>query len=65
MLCCTGMVMAQSIDFNLPQAGQETLVEEPGYVSWNIPHAASDTKTLDNGLTITIAAAGNADILRS
>ena len=65
MLCCTGMVMAQSIDFNLPQPGQETLVEEPGYVSWNIPHAASDTKTLDNGLTITIAAAGNADILRS
>ena len=55
---------AQSIDFNRPMSGQETLVEEPDYVSWNIQHAATDTKTLDNGVTVTIAAAGNADILR-
>ena len=63
MMCCAGMVMAQNIDFNFNNA-QDAMTNEPGYVQWKMGHFASDTKTLDNGLTVTIAAAGNADILR-
>ena len=63
MLCSAGMTVAQSIDFNFSNA-QDAMKCEPGYVSWTVPHAASDSKTLDNGLNVTIAAAGNANILR-
>lgn len=64
MMCCAEMVMAQSIDLNKVNIGQETQVQEPGYVQWDIATIASDTKTLDNGITITIAASGNATVLK-
>ena len=64
MMCCAEMVMAQSIDLNKVNKGQETQVQEPGYVQWDIATIASDTKTLDNGITITIAASGNATVLK-
>jgi len=64
MMCYAEMVMAQSIDLNKVNKGQETQVQEPGYVQWDIATIASDTKTLDNGITITIAASGNATVLK-
>ena len=63
MLCSAGMTIAQSIDFNFSNA-QDAMKCEPGYVPWTVPHAASDSKTLDNGLNVTVAATGNANILR-
>ncbi|MBR1879300.1 MAG: hypothetical protein IJ804_00895 [Prevotella sp.] len=56
--------LAQSIDLNKVNTGQETQVQEPGYVQWDISTIASDTKTLDNGLVLTIAATGNATVLK-
>ena len=64
MLCCIGMVQAQSIDLNKVNKGQESLVQEPGYLQWDVSQAPSDTKTFDNGLTIMIAATGNATTLK-
>lgn len=51
---------AQNIDFDLPgkvAPGKDT---EINYISWAVPRAKSDTKTLDNGMTITISAGGAA-----
>ena len=64
LLCCAGMVSAQSIDLNKVNKGQESLVQEPGYLQWDVSQAPSDTKTFDNGLTIMIAATGNATTLK-
>ena len=64
MMCCAEMVMAQSIDLNKVSTGQETLVQEPGYAQWDIAKIACDSKTLENGIVITIAATGNATILK-
>ena len=36
MMCYAEMVMAQSIDLNKVNIGQETQVQEPGYVQWDI-----------------------------
>ena len=63
MMCCAEMVMAQGIDFNFYNA-QDAMTNEPGYFQWKVNHVASETKTLDNGLRVTIAATGNSDILR-
>ena len=54
---------AQRIDFSFSNA-QEAQTHEPDYIEWKIPHNASSSKTLDNGMEITVAAAGNADVLR-
>ena len=54
---------AQRIDFSFSNA-QEAQTHEPDYIEWKIPHNASSSKTLDNGLEITVSAAGNADVLR-
>lgn len=54
---------AQRIDFSFSNA-QEAQTHEPDYIEWKIPHDASSSKTLDNGMEITVAAAGNANILR-
>lgn len=63
LLCSVGMMTAQRIDFSFSNA-QEAQTHEPDYIEWKIPHNASSSKTLDNGMEITVAAAGNADILR-
>lgn len=54
---------AQKIDFDM-SGRQLSEVNEDGYTSWIVPQQASDTKTID-GVTFTVAAAGNATILRS
>ena len=63
MLCCALMATAQRIDFSFSNA-QEAQTHEPDYIEWKIPHNASSSKTLDNGMEITVSAAGNADVLR-
>ncbi len=64
MLCCTLLMSAQSIDLNKVNTGQESQVQEPGYEQWDINTKASDTKTLSNGLVLTIAATGQSTILK-
>ena len=55
---------AQSIDFNFANRS-DAEVSEPDYVPWAVEQKASESKTLDNGLTVTVSAAGNATVLRS
>lgn len=64
LACCSLMVTAQKIDFNMANK-QEAQVNEPDYIAWPVSQVASESKTLDNGMTITVAATGNADILRT
>ena len=64
MMCCTGIVIAQSIDFNMTNR-QDNEVNEPDYIGWAVDQVQSQSKTLDNGLTITVAATGNANTLRA
>ena len=53
-------VSAQNIDFDLPGKTAYGKDTEINYISWAVPRAASDTKTFDNGMTITISAGGAA-----
>ena len=62
LLASLGMA-AQRIDFSFSNA-QEAQTHEPDYTEWKIPHSASSTMTLTGGLEMTVAAAGNANILR-
>ena len=55
--------MAQRIDFSFSNA-QEAQTHEPDYIEWKIPHNASSTMVLDDGMELTVSAAGNADVLR-
>ena len=55
---------AQNIDFNMTNR-QDAEVNEPDYIGWAINQVPSESKTLDNGLTITVAATGNANTLRA
>lgn len=64
MFVCTVLtISAQRIDFSINNA-QEALSHEPDYIEWKIPHLATSSMTLSNGMEITVSAAGNADILR-
>ena len=62
-LLCSATLFAQRIDFSISNA-QEAQTHEPDYIEWKIPHEATSSMTLDNGMEITVSAAGNADILR-
>ena len=53
-------LQAQNIDFDLPGKTTPGKDTEINYISWAVPRAASDTKTFDNGMTITITAGGAA-----
>ena len=53
-------VHAQNIDFDLPGKTAPGKDTEVNYISWAVPRAQSDTKTFDNGMTITISAGGAA-----
>ncbi|MBQ2209088.1 MAG: hypothetical protein II404_03880 [Prevotella sp.] len=44
---------------------QDIEVNEPGYDSWVIDKVSQQSKTLDNGLVVTVAATGNSTTLRS
>jgi hypothetical protein len=55
---------AQNIDFNMTNR-QDAEVNEPDYIGWAVNQVPSESKTLDNGLTITVAATGNTNTLRA
>ena len=55
---------AQNIDFDFP--GRNTSeVTEPGYIAWPVGRTVSDTKELDNGITITVSGEGAASAVGS
>ncbi len=58
-------LMAQNIDFDLPGKTAPGKDTEVNYISWAVPRAESDTKTFDNGMTITLTAGGAATALGS
>ena len=60
LMAVTLSTQAQNIDFDLPGKTTPGKDTEINYISWAVPRAASDTKTLDNGMTITITADGAA-----
>ena len=60
LLWCSLSLTAQNIDFDLPGKTTPGKDTEINYISWAVPRAASDTKTFDNGMTITITAGGAA-----
>ncbi len=64
VLYCAIIATAQNIDFNMTNR-QQAEVNEPGYISWAVDQVASASKTLDNGLTVTVAATGQSNILRA
>ena len=53
-------IHAQNIDFDLPGKTAPGKDTEVNYISWAVPRAESDTKTFENGMTITITAGGAA-----
>ena len=57
---CALQLAAQNIDFDLPGKQTPGKDTEINYTSWAVPRAESDTKTFDNGVTITITAGGAA-----
>ncbi|MBP5258210.1 MAG: hypothetical protein J6Z41_05665, partial [Prevotella sp.] len=59
------MMTAQNIDFDLPGKTAPGKDTELNYISWAVPRAESDTKTFDNGVTITISAGGAASAVGS
>ena len=61
---CASAMIAQNIDFNMNNR-QDAEVTEPGYVGWAVNQVASESKTLDNGITVTVAAAGQSNTLRA
>ena len=64
LLGCTIGTTAQNIDFNMTNR-QDAEVNEPDYIGWAVNQVKSESKTLDNGLTLTVAAAGKANTLRA
>ena len=64
-LLLASTAMAQNIDFDLPGKTTPGKDTEINYTSWAVPRAASDTKTFDGGVTITISAGGAASAVGS
>ena len=58
-------IHAQNIDFDLPGKTAPGKDTEVNYISWAVPRAQSDTKTFENGMTITISAGGAASAVGS
>ena len=54
----------QNIDLNMT-GRQEAEVNEPDYIGWAVNQVPSESKTLSNGLVVTVAATGNANMLRA
>lgn len=48
------VLQAQQIDFNRYTANQSQYSEE-GYEIWEVPEGDNNTKTFDNGVTLTVA----------
>ena len=56
--------MAQNIDFDFP-GRQSSEVTEPNYVAWPVGRVASESKTLEGGMTITVSPGNDATSLAS
>ena len=55
---------AQNIDFDFP--GRNTSeVTEPNYIPWAVGRVESESKTFDNGMTLTVAGGDNASAVAS
>ena len=65
ILCCAAMVMAQKIDFDFPGKTNPDKHTETGFTSWAVGRSPSDSKTFDNGVTITLTPGGAATSLGS
>lgn len=65
MMCYAGMVMAQKIDFDFPGKANPDKHTEMGFTSWEVGRVPSDSKTFDNGVTITLTPGGAATSLGS
>lgn len=63
VMACALTAGAQRIDFSMNNA-QEAQTHEPDYIEWKITHSATSTMTFDNGMELTVSAAGNANMLR-
>ena len=57
-------LLSQHVDFDFP-GRQSSEVTEPDYTPWAVARVASDSKTFDNGVTLTIAASDGATALAS
>ena len=64
MFACGTTMVAQNIDFDFP-GRQSSEVTATDYIAWPVGRVASESKTLDNGITITIAASDGATALAS
>ncbi len=60
MLLMAVVMTAQKIDFDLPGKTTPGKDTEVNYTSWAVPRTTSDTKVLENGITLTISAGGAA-----
>ncbi|MCR4852101.1 MAG: hypothetical protein K5893_00740 [Prevotella sp.] len=64
LLAVSTVSMAQDIDFDFP--GRNTSeVTEPNYIPWPVARVESESKTLDNGMTITLSGGGAASAVGS
>lgn len=65
MLFCAGLTMtAQKIDFDFPNRNTSE-VTEPGYIPWPVNRCEMESKTFDNGMTITVSAGEGASAVAS
>lgn len=55
MMCLSGIAMAQRIDFDI--AGKTSQALQEGFTEWVVAESVSDTKVLDGGIQVTVAAA--------
>ena len=65
LMWCATVLLAQNIDFDLPGKTAPGKDTEINYISWAVPRAQSDTKTFDNGMTITVSAGEGASAVGS
>lgn len=64
-LICSTTLLAQKIDFDFPGKANPDKHTEVGFTSWEVGRVASDSKTFDNGVTITLTPGGAATSLGS
>lgn len=60
LLCSAVAASAQNIDFDFPNRNTSE-VTEPNYIAWPVNRVESESKTFDNGMTITVSGEGNAN----
>lgn len=64
LMSCSIYGMAQNIDFDFPNRNTSE-VTEPNYIPWPVARVQSESKTLDNGMTVTLTGGDAANGLAS